>query len=338
METNKWFIGIDVSAKYVDVCWTGDKTTASQHLQIEQGAKGWRQLKRKLLKTGVMPAQAHVVMEATSTYWMSIAHYLVACGMQVYVVNPRQAHHFAESYQRHNKTDQVDAELLMRMGIERHEHLPRWMPPPACYEELYERLVLRESLLDAKLRLANVRHSFSQRPYLDSSVMRQLDEQIDQLACRVDALKAQIVELLMTGQWAQMAQHILSIKGMGPLTTAWLLIATVGFTTCMDREQLAGYAGLAPREHRSGSSIHRRAKTGPGGHARLRRHVFMAARSACVHNPRIRSFYQRLVDRGKPKKVAHCAAARKLLGIAFALVKKGEDYRCDYPLPQAISS
>ena len=338
MESGQLFIGIDISAKYVDVCWTTGDPSAMQHLQVEQRIKGWRKLKRRLIKTKVELSQGCVVMEATSTYWMGIAHYLVECGLRVHVANPKQAFHFAESYGRHSKTNEVDAELLMRMAVERGEQLEIWTPPPPCYEALYQRLVLRESLLDAKLRLASLRHSFSKRAPQEASMACRLDEQIKQLDRQVEALKSEIAALLRTCQWAEMAQHILSIKGMGPLTTAWLLIATVGFTTCHSREQLAAYAGLAPREHRSGSSVHRRAKTGPGGHARLRRHVFMAARSASVHNPRMKAFYQGLIERGKLKKVAHCAVARKLLVIAFALVKKGEDYRPDFHLLHPVGT
>jgi transposase len=89
---------------------------------------------------------------------------------------------------------------------------------------------------------------------------------------------------------------------------------------------LAAYAGLAPLPYESGSSIRGRRQIGPGGQRRLRTVLYLATLSAAQHNPVIRPFYQRLCAAGKPKKVARCAAARKLLQLAWAVVKKGRPF------------
>ena len=75
-----------------------------------------------------------------------------------------------------------------------------------------------------------------------------------------------------------------------------------------------------PRE--SGRSVRGRPSIGHGGNARLRTALYMATLSAARHNPAIRAFYDRLRAAGKPMKVARCAAARKLLHLAWALVTK----------------
>ncbi len=77
-----------------------------------------------------------------------------------------------------------------------------------------------------------------------------------------------------------------------------------------------------PDPHQSGTSIHRRELIGHAGQARLRRTLYMAALSASRYNPAIQGFYDRLRAKGKPMKVARCAAARKLLHIAWAVVTK----------------
>jgi transposase len=115
---------------------------------------------------------------------------------------------------------------------------------------------------------------------------------------------------------------LLSIKGVGAITAAWLLVATHNFTDCHAPEQLAAYAGLAPFPHQSGKSIRRREVIGHAGHAPLRRSLYMASLSASRYNSAIKAFYDRLRQNGKPIKVARCAAARKLIHIAWAVVTK----------------
>ncbi len=91
-------------------------------------------------------------------------------------------------------------------------------------------------------------------------------------------------------------------------------------------EELTAYAGLAPHPYQSGTSVHGRACIGHTGNAALRTAVYLATLSAAQYNPAIKAFYDRLRTAGKPMKVARCAAARKLLHLAFAVVKNEEDY------------
>ena len=113
-------------------------------------------------------------------------------------------------------------------------------------------------------------------------------------------------------------------------TALWLLVATVNFSSCATVEQAVGYAGLGPIKRESGTSVRGRERLPPGGHARLRTALYMATLSAGRYNPGIAAFYTRLVQAGKPKKVARCAAARKLLHLAWAVVKKQQPYDPHY--------
>ena len=112
---------------------------------------------------------------------------------------------------------------------------------------------------------------------------------------------------------------------MGAITAAWLLVATHNFTDCQSPEQVAAYAGLVPYKRESGTVRHR-GRIGHTGHARLRRALYMATLSATRHNPAIKTFYDRLRAKGKPMKVARCAAARKLIHMAWAVVTKQTPY------------
>jgi transposase len=113
---------------------------------------------------------------------------------------------------------------------------------------------------------------------------------------------------------------LLSIAGVGLLTATWLLVGTLNFTIGAGPEALTAYAGLAPHPKESGTSVRGRERIGRSGHKRLRTALYMATLAAARHNPVIKAFYDRLCADGKPPKVARCAAARKLLHLAWAWI------------------
>ncbi len=110
----------------------------------------------------------------------------------------------------------------------------------------------------------------------------------------------------------------------------------VNFTTCTTPEAAAHYAGLTPLERQSGTSVRGRPRIGHGGNSRLRTALYMATLSAARYNPMIKSFYTRLREAGKPPKLARCAAARKLLHLAFAVVTKRQDFAVSYQKPPSL--
>jgi transposase len=117
-----------------------------------------------------------------------------------------------------------------------------------------------------------------------------------------------------------------TITGIGPLTTAWVLVVTVNFGLCPTPEAAANYAGLIRLPRDSGTSVRGRAQIGHDGNARLRTALYQATIKAARFNPVIKASYERLRARGKPRKVARCAAARKLLLLIYAVVQKHQPF------------
>jgi transposase len=260
-------------------------------------------------------------MEATGTYWMRLAHTLHEAGFVVSVVNPVQAHRLAQAQLRRAKTDAIDAHLLMELGF-KLKPLP-WTPPPPLYDALYQRLCQREALVDIRTQERNRLHALRQWPEAQSAVVDRYEAHLAFLTEHIDLLQREIEQLLRsTSDWAATTHFLLSIPGIGPITTAWLLVATLNFTTCDTVEQLVAFAGLAPYPQHSGTSLHRTRGVGRGGHARLRATLYMAAVASLRSNPVIRHFYARLRQHGKAAKVALCACARKLLHLAWAVATK----------------
>lgn len=318
------FVGIDIANASCTARWTSDGTTYAPATTFARDADGFARLTQQLATTGVASQDTLIVMEATSSYWVALAVHLHTAGYHVAVVNPMHLRNYARSLPRRAKTDALDAQLLAQYA---HDRRPApWTPPDAVYHELRQRLTLRETLVTMRQQARNHLHALQQWPVTADSVLAHAQSVIDDLDQRIATLDAEITTLLRDSAWAASAPLLLSIPGVGIQTTAWLLVATLNFTTCTSAEALAAYAGLVPMPYESGSSVHKRARIGPGGHARLRRVVYLAAVSAMRCNPAIRTFVQRLQAAGKPGKVVVCAAARKLLHQAWAVVTKQQPF------------
>lgn len=318
------FVGIDIAAASFAASWTSESTSYPPGITFEQTPSGFTALQQRLSTTGVAPAQTLMVLEATGSYWVTFAVTMHQAGYHVSVVNPAQMVQFARSLPRRAKTDALDAQVCTRFAVERQP--APWHPPPQVYHELQQRLVVRDGLLSVRQHMRNQRHALEQWPVVIDSVTEQLDAVSKDLSERIATLENEIAEVLRDGAWAESARLLQTITGVGLVTTAWLLVGTLNFTVATTPEQCAAYVGLVPLAYESGTSVRGRARIGHGGHARLRTALYMATLSAAQHNPLICRFYKRLRAAGKPPKVARCAAARKLLHLAWAVVTKRQAF------------
>ena len=145
----------------------------------------------------------------------------------------------------------------------------------------------------------------------------------------VTKLEAQLQQLLQTWQREQL-QNISSIPGLGKRAVALLIVYTDGFKKISNYRQLIALAGLAPREHTSGSSVRGRKGICKMGNGHLRNVLYMCSLSAIKHNQACKDLYERLKAKGKRSKVALIAVCNKLLKQAFAIATKGTTYQPDY--------
>jgi transposase len=323
------FVGIDVSATSFTVAWKRPDARPSRAFTLDQAPAGFAELQRRRLAQETDSSAILIVMEATGTYWMTLATTLAAAGFAVSVINPAQAHDFAKALLKRTKTDAIDAQTLAELAARLQPE--QWTAPPQVYTELHQRLVHRDALVDIRTQFRNQLHALVQQPMVISSVQTRLETLIATLDQEIAALEQEIVQALQQdAAWAAAASRLQTIKGLGILTIAWLLTTTITFTLTTTPEAAANSAGLVPQLRQSGSSVRGRASIGHAGNARLRHALYMASLSAVQHNPVIKPFYTRLRASGKPGKVALCAAARKLLRIAWAVATKDQDFDPTY--------
>lgn len=315
------YVGIDIAAKTFTAMWARRDTSPQPPVTLPQTPAGYQRLQEQLAATGTVPAHTLVVLEATGSYWVALAVALHQATFAVSVVNPTHVYNYAKSLPRRSKTDALDAHLLLQFALERQP--PRWTPPPHVYHELRQRLVARDALLEMRQQARNHRHALLQWPVQIATVKAQLDAVIADLDTRIQTLEQEIAVVLREQAWAESALLLQTIHSIGPLTTAWLLVGTLNFRACPTPAAAVAYVGLAPLLRESGTSVRGRPQLGHSGHKRVRTALYLATFNAVRFNPVIKAFYERLRAAGKPSKVARCAAARKLLHIAWAVVTRG---------------
>ncbi|WP_072032420.1 IS110 family transposase [Fischerella sp. PCC 9605] len=329
--TYQLYVGVDISAATATVAWMKPGNKVTRPFTINQTPQGYTAFQKKIIEEGFTPASVLVVMEATGAYWICMATELVEAGFVVSVINPACAHHFAKALLKRAKTDAIDAQTLAQLA--RLLQPEPWTPPPLVYHELQQRLHQRETLLCLQRQVSNQLHALQHNPVTITAVRSRMEALVETLKQQLKEVDAEIQQALnQDQQWAASAVLLQSIKGIGWLTAAWVLVTTLNFTTCETAEAVTAYAGLAPTLYQSGSSVWHKPAIGHTGQIRLRTALYLATLSAAQSNPVIKSFYDRLRAAGKPMKVARCAAARKLLHIAWAVVKKRQPFDQNYAL------
>lgn len=325
------YVGADISLRSVSLSFIAPTLAKLESLEIEQELKSFARL-HKTLSTHSSPSRVLVVMESTSTYWMPLAHYLHEQGYIVSVVNPLTAKHYFRADLNRDKNDKLDAFNLAELAALLHTKLPVWEPPPPIYEELRQRLAQRDALTSMKVMQKHHRHASLTRPVAIASVDERRANLIRYLNSEIRAVDKEISATLLDGsEWGASARRLMSITGIGLIAASWILVATINFTTCDTPDQAASYAGLVPRQRQSGDYEGKR-HIGHAGHHRLRHILYLSTIAALHYNPLIKRYYDRLVARGKPGKVAVIACERKLLHLAWVCVKKERMFDKEYDL------
>ena len=145
----------------------------------------------------------------------------------------------------------------------------------------------------------------------------------------IKAIEEKILSLVKEDQQQQLTL-LISVPGIGQKTALFLIIVTDGFSKFETASQLCSYVGITPTTRESGSSIRGRARISKVGNKKLRNLLFLCSFNACKHNKACRELYERIVNKGKSKKLALIAVANKLLKQCFAIAKSGRPYDESY--------
>lgn len=303
-QDHQW-VGIDVSKRTLDVYVRPVEVS----FQVANSESGLVELIEML--TAFRATTALIVLEATGGYQTLAARRLMSDGWPTVVVNPRQVRDFARATGRLAKTDKIDAEVLA--------HFADAIRPEvrAMVSEASQTL---QDLVTRRQQLVEMMSAEKARKRSASTVTSDgIDQHIDWLKQRVQDLDTQIEQLItQNDQWQRTREILTSVPGIGAVTTG-ILVSSLPELGQISAKRLASLCGLAPFNRDSGQMRGKRMIS--GGRATVRTGLYMAALVATRHNPVIRDYYQRLLERGKPKKVALVACMHKLVVILNAMVE-----------------
>jgi transposase len=315
----KFHMGIDVAKAKLD-CALRLLDGKYRNKVVENSQKGFAALCEWITKQVKEPMPViHVCMEATNVYWENVAIYLAAAGMTVSIVNPAQIKAFGAARLVRTKTDKVDATLIAGFCF---EHRPEPWLPPSPAEQTLRAMVLR---LDA---LQNMHTQESNRlEVARDAVKTGIDAHIVWLDTEIKKLSTLIRDHMNDDPDMRDKQALLdSIPGLGERTIAILLSFYANLHRFQNARQAVAFAGLDPRHNESGSSVKGKPRMSKVGHAFLRKALYMPAMVTLYKTAWGKCFRERLAASGKPPKLIIGAMMRKLVHVAFGVLKSGKTF------------
>jgi transposase len=312
MSNNAWFAGIDVSKDTLDVAFVCGAEQATR--QVSNTPPGWTELVAACKERVV----ERIVLEATGGYERRVVAELLAAGLPVVVINPRQARDFAKATGRLAKTDRLDA-----LGLARFAEAIRPPVRPLPDEktaELREKLARHRQLVQMRTAESNRLAQAQSKPVRKSiqAVVTIIEQQLESIDHDID----QRVEECPA--WQDKDRILQSVPGIGSHTARTLLCSLPELGQC-SRQQIAFLVGVAPLNRDSGKL--RGTRSIYGGRGDVRQALYMATLTATRCNPLIREHYQHLLKLGKKKKVALVACMRKLLCILNTMLRNHETWK-----------
>jgi transposase len=300
------FVGVDVSARRLDVA-------IGSEVRQFPNPEGIPDLLRQL------PPGAVVGLEATGVYGRPLAFALHRSGFRVYVLNPLAVKSYARSLLRRAKTDRADARLIARFLAERYADLEPYEPTEDVLYQVGLLVRFARGLVAQRVAVLNRLHAWEYAWPEGLGLVRRVPEVLASLRREVEAIA---LFLLKTDPeaWRQF-QALQALPGVGPSIALTILAYSGDLRRFHSARAYAAYTGLTPRLHQSGQ-LPERASISRMGPSALRAAFWMAALSASRVEP-YASLVARLVESGKPKKLAITAVANRLARAAWSVVVKG---------------
>ena len=306
----KLYCGIDVSGAALDVCYQ-TKDGSLEWYKCTNNAEGYKEIWQQTGK------EFHFVMESTGVYQLPFCFFLETKAMYS-VVNALQIKRYIQMKLERNKSDKKDAFHTCMYGVE-HE--------PACYEmpsQLYfECRALNnaiETIITEITSFKNKLHALSKLEIDTRVIVTGYKKILRNLQAELKKFETELYKKLEAWQ-RELVKQVRSVVGIGKRATAILVVCTQGFKYTQTYQQLISYAGLSPKEYISGSSIRGKVRICKQGGSLLRHTLYMCALNAKETNGACKELFDRLIAKGKNKKLAIIAVANKLLKQVFGVVK-----------------
>ena len=313
---NTHYVGFDISKLTIDYAF--EKSDGNWLFRkIDYTRNALNELITKLPKDYVC------VMEATGPYYLKLANLLYAKGFKVSVVNPLIIRRFSQMKLIRTKTDKADAKIICQFGKEQKPEY--WQPKEKVIHQLRQKLSTQEFFIKQRTSFQNKLEALNHDENADKSCVRMTKQEIRNIDKKIYLLDREI-EVLVKENYSQQFNMIKTIPGVGKKTAATLIAITNAFRSFENHRKLASYIGLCPRVYESGTSVRGKARICKLGMKRMRQLLYLAALSASKHNKACINLYNRLIEKGKPVKLALIAVANKLIRQVFGVINNNLPY------------
>jgi len=311
-------LGIDIAKATCDValqCADGKV----RHKSVANTARGHAELLAWVAR--YVSGPVHACLEATGTYGEAVALALADAGHTVSIVNPLAIKAYAQSELRRAKTDRADSEVILHFC--EAQRPPAWVAPTPetrTLQALARRIVAVDQMRQQEL---NRLEAYPAQDAVRQSIVDVLAE----LTAELEHLKKVVQDHINRHPDLRARRDLLTtIPGIGDTTATALLAELFGPMPCLSVKQAVAAAALAPGIHESGTSVRRRGALSSLGSRRLRKALYFPAIVAMTHNPVIAAMAKRLEARGKCKMVIVVAAMRRLVHLAFGVLKSNRPF------------
>lgn len=319
-----YIIGVDVSKLKLDLHCYGQ----SNSLVVSNDSKGFKSFLKWLRKEvskdfdGIM-----VVMEYTGIYTYRLEQYLEEQGI-AYVKRPALDIKRSVGMKR-GKTDQADARMISQYGWYRREELKPMKPVSDAQQQLQQLMNYRDKLVadraSYEARVNELRTQLGEK--LPAQVVASSEYIMEVLSVEIKEAQKAIEQVIENDKGLKINYDLVkSVKGVGFVTAVHMLIATENFSRFSNARKFACYAGVAPFEHTSGSSIRGRTKVSQLANKKIKSLLTLAAICAVKHDPELKAKYAQKLKEGKAKMCVLNMIRFKLIERVFAVIKRQSPY------------
>ena len=327
-EKSRIWCGIDVSKNDMAVALDLSPSLAIRKLPVKKFRRTLDGLHDMLAWCEANKAHdIHVLMEATGVYSRELQQWLQLHfpAIPVTVANPRIVKHFIESQHLGNKTDELDAMAIARMGsVQKPEATPLPAPEYLQLQELIRSrndLVVKKESLEVSRAAMQDENSIASKAML--TVIKVMEKSIAEISQAIFDLKARIPEIRKN------VDLMCTMPGIGTISACTILAELGPFSPDYARNEFSGYTGLQPVQRQSGTSV-KGSHLSKNGSPLLRKVLYLCSMHAVAKIPALHSLHARLLAKGKKPLTARCACMRRMLLILRSMVLNNTEFRADY--------
>jgi transposase len=325
MKQYKYFFGVDISKKTIDVTLVKDAELT--HRKFSNDLTGMDELMKWLTELSLNVDLVLFCMEATGLYCFPLTQFLSKNEIDIWIEHAAQIKK-TTSLDR-GKNDKVDSKRIAMYAVKHLDRLRLWKPASHTLEKIRHLATLRERLVETRKRLLTPIQEFEEIGNLEMAkfLTKTIKSSLAALEKDLKNVEANIISIVNEDEnLKNLYKLVTSVVGIGFVTAINLIIHTNGFTVLKDTRKLACYCGVAPFEYSSGSSVRGKTKVHFMANKKLKCNLHMASLSAVKSDVDLKAYYERKILEGKNKMSVLNAVKNKLLARVIAVVNKQEEY------------